>query len=1616
MNHSSNVLLLPLYQKIDEAFGEQKAERMKLFARKFFASSANADLASASEDRLFEVINSAWQFIQTRSSSRPKIEFLELEADGSKSGRPGTSIFILLDDMPFVVDSLRQCLNRMGASVRHLNNAVLNVERSKTAGKSGRQLRSLAGADENGYKREALSCIHCAPLNEEKRKELEKEIRETLKLVSVAVKDYVPMLKQVEQIKESLLNSQSDLPVDSAVLDESVEFIDWIVDNHFTFLGYECYRIRQRSKGLVMEFQEDSVLGVSRYNKDIKKTASIDSLPQGTREIILDPQICSFAKSSQRSKIHRPAYYDYILLKEFDENGEVAVEHRFKGLYTSSVYYRTALDIPLVREKVRAVLDRSGFAANGHSMKDLMQVINVFPRDELFQMNTAQLFSTAMEITQIQETRTSKLFVRRDSYGKFFSCLVYVPRDIYTTRVRHKIQNFLKDRLDATELEYNIYLSESILARLHIVLRVPEIQNVKYDLGELEQSLIELVKPWEDDYREELEKEFSHAEAEEIYESFVDCFPGAYKDTYGARSAFHDTLSVIKVLEQHDLVLKLFPCRSDNKAELSFKIFSYGQQLMLSDVDPILENLGLNIVSEKTFRLSRDGEQSIWMHDFSLFRKNRQGKFNRDITGQFEDAFRAAWQGQIDDDSFNSLVIAAELDWRDVSLLRAYAAYLKQIQFGYSPQFIAETLVQHNSVCRNLVSYFYALFDPSLKRSERQKAKRLRTTIINAIDEVVNLAEDGVLRAFLELIDATLRCNFFQTDEEGRRKDYLSFKINPGAIEAMPLPKPRFEIFVYSRQMEGVHLRGGKVARGGLRWSDRREDYRTEILGLVKAQQVKNSVIVPVGAKGGFIVKDQLPGDDRDEIQAKGVSCYKTFISGLLDLTDNIVEGKVKHPESVVRRDEDDTYLVVAADKGTATFSDIANSIAEKYRFWMGDGFASGGSHGYDHKAMGITARGAWVSVQRHFRELDINVQEQDFTVVGIGDMAGDVFGNGMLLSKHICLVAAFNHRHIFIDPDPDSARSYRERQRLFRKKGSSWSDYDESLLSRGGGIFDRSAKSIAISPEMKERFAIERDKLTPNQLINALLKSPVDLIWNGGIGTYVKSSQESHSDVGDKANDSLRVDADELCCRVIGEGGNLGLTQRARIEFGRRGGVSLTDFIDNSAGVDCSDHEVNIKILLNQQVNEGSLTEKRRNRLLESMTDEVAELVLDNNYSQVQTIGIARSEVEERHKEFADLMRYLEDNAGLDRSLEYLPEDEALEERAAMGEYLTRPELAVLTSYMKMHLKAELVEVSYIDDPYLEPLLYSAFPEKLRRAYSAAIQNHPLRREIIATQLANTLVNLLGPSFVYRMIDSTGSSLGRVVKAALIAREMFNVENYWEQVEALDFQVDSDIQTEMMSRLIRLTRRATRWLLRNRRGELEFEEELRYFGEGIRRCKLMLPGKLPPDYQAMFNDKLAHLQSNGVPEALAKSICKCDFLFPATSFVEISNNTGESLNKVVEIYYAVGEQLQLNWLGRIINQLPVNNYWQALARETYLDDLAWQQRALTCNIVNMPERKGAVKTQVASWAEHHAGQVQRLDKMISQLQAESNPDYAMFSVALRELLNLAQSTAHLGQ
>ncbi len=1595
------------------------------FARRYLVNTETHEVEQTDFDELAADVERAWCFVQERKSSRPLVNFEQTERRESGRTTPTTTVRVLLDDKPFVVDSIRQALLRCGATIKEVRNTVLFCGRKKAGSKAegyGRfgELAALSNSIDDDFSAEAFCSITTARIPQDELKEFENEVRDTLQHVSAAVSGYREMTAAASNLRRDLLTHAEFLPVSEENVAESIEFIGWLVDNHFTFLGYEKYRIATRGGESVLQLDTDSLLGVSQLKSRLKTQTKVASLPGAAADFIDRPKLLSFAKSSMRSKVHRPAYYDYVLVKEFDKSGQVTHMHRFLGLYTSSVYFREALAIPLLRKKVSRALDKSGFIPNGHNMKDLLQVINTFPRDELFQVGSAKLLETAVAITRIKDTGSSRIFIRKDFYGRFVSCLVYIPRELFNTDSRLAIQALLQDKLQALDVDFNTYLSESSQARIHLVFRVPKIHGLRLDAAKLEAEIEALIRPWEDDLLNCLRERNEEEEAQAQFKRYAPCFSAAYKETYSAQEAVSDLAFLDSVTQTQALSV----CLSDSlaeKAEFSFKLFSFDSQLMLSDVDPILENLGLRIVSERTFALTSDcsgerGESSrIWLHDFLVYRPDADTKLSDEGKRRFEEAFYAIWDGRADDDAYNALLLSANLEWRQAALLRALGAYLKQIRFGYSQLFLAETLSKHAGITAKLVALFEELFSPEKEMTRAQRNKRLRA-IEASIEEVSNLSEDSVLRGYLELILAMTRSNYFQQTEQGIPKDYFSFKFEPRRLSKVPRPVPKFEIFVYSRSVEGVHLRGGKVARGGLRWSDRREDYRTEVLGLVKAQQVKNSVIVPVGAKGGFVLKGLRENLSKAEFHAAGVAAYKVFIAGLLDLTDNLIDGSVEPPRDVRRLDEDDPYLVVAADKGTATFSDTANGIAQKRGFWLGDAFASGGSNGYDHKAMGITAKGAWVSVQRHFRELNINVQKDEFSVVGIGDMSGDVFGNGMLLSDKIKLVGAFNHLHVFVDPAPCAKQSFKERRRLFKKAGSNWADYDATLISKGGGVFERSAKSIKLTQQMKALFDVSADTLTPDELISAMLCAPVDLLWNGGIGTYVKAAGESHESVGDKANDGLRVDAQDLRCIAVGEGGNLGLTQKARIEFGLRDGRIFTDFVDNSAGVDCSDHEVNIKILLNELDSKisGSGRAKSsdgiqaRNELLKSMTQEVSDLVLDNNYKQVQTLALSFTDESLGCEEFDDLVIYLEDNAELDRKLEFLPDSEALKARAAEGGRPARAELAVATSVMKMHLKEELVQASYLNDPHFNSLLNQAFPRSLVERFEAQINAHPLRNELMATQLANRLVNRVGAHSLSVLLEVTGKPIAEVVRALYLAIEILSAESHWQEFESLDYKVASHCQDAMMLRLVRLVRDSARWLLRNCPEGESIEADARRFMTSLTSVRKLLPTVLTAQNLEVLESEVETCRGEGVPPALAKAHAEHRFLLPALGLIETATEINEPLETMAGAYYIMGEALRLDGLADLVAAIVPTSSWDAKVRSGALDDLLWRQKRLARRLLTESDSKKGIQARVDAWFAANDKKLARTQRVLSELQAEQLVDLAMVTVVMRELKRLS--------
>ena len=1578
----------------------EQAARLEAFIRIYYGAVAAEDLLERSVGDLYGAALAHLNFASRRTPGEAKVHVYtpQLEEHGWSSTH--TVVEIVNDDMPFLVDSVSMELNRLGSGVHLIIHPVARVRRDD----DGRLLEVLP------HDAPATDCllesfIHAEIVRETDPDHLEQVrvgLERVLADVRAAVEDWQPMVERGRQIVADL--EASPPPVDPEELAEAKALLEWILDDHFTVLGYHEY-------DLVTEDGEDALRRVPGTGLGILRDTDGDhglvKLPREARGLARAKDTLVLTKANSRATVHRPAYLDYVGVKRFDEAGEVVGERRFLGLYTSSAYSARPDEIPLLRRKARKVRERSGLPPGSHADKALVEILESYPRDELFQISDEELFEIAIGILHLGERQRVKLFVRRDTFGRFFSCLVFVPRDRFNTQVRHAIQEILQEEFRGVSVDYNVRLSESVLARLHYVIYTRPGTEVDADVRAIEARLVEATRSWADDLVDALVEQLGEERGTELFAQYRDAFPAAYRDDFTPAAAVLDIERMERLDPEGDLALSLYRPLEAADDFFVLKLLRSGRPILLSDVLPLLEDLGVKVYDERPYEIDRAGPVDAWIYDFGL--ESKDGPIELDEVGQeFKDAFAKAWRGEIEVDGFNRLVLRAGLTWREVAMLRALAKYLRQVGTTFSQRYMEETLSDHPEIVRKIVQLFVVRFDPTREDRTEAEADRLAGLIEQEIDAVPSLDKDRILRSFLRLVQATLRTNYFQRGVAGEPKPYLSFKLDPALVPDLPLPRPLYEIWVYSPRTEGVHLRGGKVARGGIRWSDRREDFRTEVLGLMKAQMVKNAVIVPVGAKGGFVVK--RPTAEREALREEVVECYRILMRGLLDVTDNLVGGEPVPPADVVRYDDDDPYLVVAADKGTATFSDVANGIAAEYGFWLGDAFASGGSAGYDHKAMGITARGAWESVKRHFRELDVDFQTTDFTAVGIGDMAGDVFGNGMLLSSHLKLVAAFNHEHVFLDPDPDPETSYAERERLFALPRSSWSDYDPEKISSGGGVFPRSAKSIPLSPEVRRRLGVEAEALPPNELIRSILTAEVDLLWNGGIGTFVKASSESHLDVGDKANDALRVDGCELRARVVGEGGNLGITQRGRIEYALAGGRIFTDAIDNSAGVDCSDHEVNIKILLGEVVAAGDMTEKQRNELLLSMTDDVASLVLRNNYRQTQALSLARAQASSMVGVHARLIQHLEQTGRLSRGLESLPTDEVLAERGAAGSGLVSPELGILLAYSKIELFDALLASDLPDDEHMAGELVQYFPRVLSDRFRDAMDAHRLRRELIATYVTNSLVNRAGMTFAFRLEEETGASAGDIARAYTVAREVFDLRALWTAIEALDSSIPAEVQLKLLLEVRKLVERATRWLVRGRPQPLDITAELEYFAPGAALLGESLPGLLVGSDRKAFEKAVAAYVGAGVPEELARRVASLGGLFSALDIVEVAGATGASLEEVAAVYHALGGRLELQWVRDEITALPRDNRWQTLARAALRDELYGVHRALTREALQTAGSGLDAEARVEAWHTASRAGVDRVLQVLSDIHMGGLSSLETLSVALREVRNLVSS------
>ncbi len=1579
-----------------------KAEQIAAFAREYYRWAAPEDLSERSPLDLYGAVMAHWNLAQHRAPLECKVHVYTPQVEEHGWQSPHTVIEIITDDMPFLVDSTSMEVTRHGYAIHLILSPIINVRRDAHG-----QLLEVFPPDAAPDDAITEALLH-VEIDQQREPavldELRQDLLRVLGQVRAVVEDWPKMRQTLQQISREL--AANPPPIDAEEVTEARDLLEWLDHENFIFLGYRAYDLLTENGQDQLAAVPGSGLGILREVDFGAVSQGLTSLPQEVQTLDRSRRLLNLTKANGRSSVHRPAYMDYVGIKRFDSDGHIAGEWRFLGLYTTAAYHAHPRDIPVVRHKFNRVLARAALPPGGHDYKALIDILETYPRGELFQITEDELFEIALGILHIGERPQVRLFLRRDPYGRFLSCLVYLPRDRYNTENRLRIQRILQQQLHGTSVEHTAYVTESILARLHIIIYTNPDDVPDYDVRAIEKRLAETTRSWTDDLQVALLDQCGEEVGNRLFRRYRDAFPTSYRAEFHARAAVPDILRMEQLSPGNGLGLSLYHPLEAPEHSLRFKVLRCERPMTLSDILPVLETLGVQVVDERPYEIRATERPTVWMYDLGLVYTG-EGELDTDhVKALFQDAFAQAWRDDIETDGFNRLVLRAQLSGREIAVLRAYSKYLRQIGSLFSQTYMEQSLTSHPHIARLLLDLFRTRFDPATDKNAHVEAKLIEK-IEHALDAVPSLDEDRILRSFLHLIRATLRTNFFQRGADRQPKPYLSFKLDPSMIPDLPLPLPLFEIFVYSPRMEGVHLRGARVARGGIRWSDRREDFRTEILGLMKAQTVKNAVIVPLGAKGGFVVKLPPVGSDREALLAEAIACYQTLIRGMLDLTDNLVVGRVVPPPDVVRYDDDDPYLVVAADKGTATFSDIANALARDYGFWLGDAFASGGSAGYDHKQMGITSRGAWESVKRHFRELDRDVAETDFTVVGIGDMSGDVFGNGMLLSRHIQLVGAFNHQHIFLDPDPDPERSFQERERLFKLPRSSWADYDRSIISQGGGIFPRSAKAIPLSPEVRRRLAVEASTLTPNELIRALLKAPVDLLWNGGIGTYVKASDERHSDVGDKANDGVRVDGRELRCQVVAEGGNLGFTQRGRIEYALLGGRINTDAIDNSAGVDCSDHEVNLKILLNAMVTAGDMTEKQRNQLLASMTQEVATLVLRDNYEQNQALSMAQALAPAMLDEQAGFIRRLEQVGKLNRTIEFLPDDERLAERRTARLGLVRPELATLLAYSKITLYEELLASNLPDTPELESELVHYFPTPVRERAAEPMHNHRLRREIIATRITNRIVNRMGSTFIYRLGEETGAAAEDIARAFIAVLEIFDMSRLWAGIEALDLHVAVETQLAMLDQTTRLVERMTRWLVRRRRPPLDISATVAYFAPGVAALMQELPDLLMETERQALEQASSVLVEKGVPTVLALWVTGLGMLFSALDIVESAHASNLPVETVAETYFALGVRLHLHWLRDQVLALPLGNRWHSLARAALRDDLYALHSLLATEVLQIGSPEQNASDRIEAWMSQNAPLLERWLQVLNDIKYGATYNLTTLSVAVHGLQNL---------
>ncbi|MGN6466149.1 MAG: NAD-glutamate dehydrogenase [Rhizobiaceae bacterium] len=1566
------------------------------FARLLLAGAAEEDLAAYESGVLKEAAALAWNALKKHKSGASVVA-VDNDRRIVREGRPLTAITVVNDNMPFLFDSVLGEITDSAGSPTRVTHPIIAVKHARN-GVSG----MAEGHKDKSADKVSVIHVHVARLGDEEAAALKKRLEWILAQVRASVNDWRAMLARLDQ---AILDYRyADTHLDKDAVAEAVAFLEWLRDNNFTFLGMREYRYTASARGGGMERADKPGIGILG-DPDVR------ILRRGGQELTTTPEIRAFltgpeplivTKANTRSVVHRRNYLDYIGVKTFDGKGRLKGELRIVGLFTSTAYLRSVFSIPYLRSKAEAVLKRSGFEGSDHSGKALINILESYPRDELFQIDVGTLEHNALSILALGDRPRVRALVRADPFDRFVSVIVYVPRDNYDSDVRARIGEYLKTVFDGHLSAYYPSFPEGALARVHFIIGRSEGKTPKVPQEQLEAEIRDIVRTWQDALRDAAHDEG----AAPALVAIASHFPDSYRGSFSPKVALRDAAQIGSIAQESPIAVDFHRHPHQTETQGALKIYHFGSPVALSRRVPILENMGFRVISERTFEIPTAGGSPVFIHDMELESAHDVALDLADDGALFGEVFLSVWRGASDNDGYNALAHRAGFTSADIMILRAYGHYLQQAGIPQSQDYIAAVLARHPAIAGNLKALFDARLDPAHidGAGENEDARSIEVEIETALDGVPNIDEDTIIRRFLNLVHNTLRTNHFApvTDNAPRS---LALKLDSKALDGLPEPRPWREIFVFGAEVEGVHLRFGPVARGGLRWSDRAQDYRTEVLGLVKAQQVKNACIVPVGAKGGFYPKQQPSGAGRDAVFEAGRHAYVNFVSSLLSITDNLQGAKVVPPKNVVRHDGDDPYFVVAADKGTATFSDTANAISQAHDFWLDDAFASGGSAGYDHKKMGITARGAWEAVKRHFREMNRDIQKEPFTVVGVGDMSGDVFGNGMLLSKETRLIAAFDHRDIFIDPDPDPAGSFTERQRMFNLPRSSWQDYDRSKLSAGGGVFPRSQKSIKLSDEAAAAIGLKKTTATPTEIMNAILKARVDLLWFGGIGTYVRAATESNQDAGDRANDAIRVTAAEVGARVIGEGANLGVTQRGRIEYGLLGGRCNSDAIDNSAGVNSSDMEVNIKIALAAAMRKKKLTRAARNTLLVDMTEDVAALVLSNNYQQ--TLALSLSE----RRGLADLayqrrfISGLEARGLLDRKVELLPDDATLSEREAKGQPLTRAELGVLLAYAKLTLFDDLVKGGLPDDPYLERDLMGYFPHRMASEFKPEISAHRLRREIVATRLANDMINRGGPAFVSRLKDLTGETEEEIGKAFVLVREGYDLNRLYAEIDALDNRVDGSAQLGFYAIVTHLLETVTSWVLKNGEATADLSRRIAKLRDARAALEPQLPVIMPAFMLASHEERVRSLREAGAPEKLAAELALLGVTGLVPDIVYVAAASGADLAGAARAFFAVSDIFRIGRIEEAAQAIPTTDYYDGLALERATDALGKARRGI-CAAALATHRKEP--DPVRAWIAAGGDRIQRTRDRLQALTETGDVTVSRLSVASALMADLA--------